>query len=99
MYRGHSTAGQAYSTMFLYDSTDNITSKSQVDNSLTFSAGGSGLSNPTWGTAIAGTSYTLHYSYTRAKRTSQGRSSTSTASGRRARARSTSTPTATTPAT
>ena len=67
MYRGHSTSGQAYSTMFLYNGIDNITSKSQVDNSLTFAAGASGLSNPTFGTAIPGTSYTLHYSYTTGK--------------------------------
>jgi RHS repeat-associated protein len=67
LYRGHSTSGQAYSTTFLYNGINNITSKSQVDNPLTFAAGASGLANPTYGTALTGTSYTLHYSYTPGK--------------------------------
>ena len=64
MYRGHSTSGQAYSTTFSYNGVNELHSKSQVDNGLTFAAGASGLSNPTFGTAIPGTSYTLLYAYT-----------------------------------
>jgi RHS repeat-associated protein len=63
MYRGHATSGQSYNTISWYDSIGNITLKSQVDNSLTFAAGASGLSNPTVGAANGPTSYTLNFNY------------------------------------